>query len=375
MKNIILKSTLTLLILGLMSGCNSGGASPADKQQDVPSAGVAIADQLDADLEHYLPSGNSTSVDSFYVLKRLCNENGGEFDPSSSECICGLGGLFDTRGDKPGCARLSAEGGQLTHSGNALTFEGVNINAGEIGADWSAAADGAKPFRVSFVGASDIQVGYLNVFSTDKSGAFSSIVRMFRGAPYLEGESAEPFYEPDEKFVLPALGMGVEKLSQDDQKRFSGFVVPELPDSTISQTPGEVFTNAYQSMRALKDFHPSVVFSPYPTGCASYCVAAVSLETGNPDYSASYAKVYQFGTPSTRTIVVRDNVSSNVAGVIVLNAAETVSTITFAHLQEDDQLESPFFQLESFDRYGALVGMDIVSQLDIFSSILQGMGK
>jgi hypothetical protein len=380
MKKRSFEMSLVLIALVGLSACTSDGGSPASAaQQAAAGSGIEIAYSVDANLQRYLPSTElDPSQSGFYVLKNVCAQAGGFFDNESSECFCPDGGLFSTEGVNPSCTRLNSNQGKLVQaldgaSQNSLTFNGVDVNSQAVIQSWVAAGGESKPFRTSFVGASEIQIGSFDMFGIDQDGTFSTNVRMFQSAPYLEGQSAEPFYEPDVRFVAEALGADDKSLTDEDRNAFSGFLIPELPDSVISQVPGDIFSKAYESMRSKQAFTPNVIVSPYPTGCASYCIASMPVDTGNPQYSAIYVKTFQLGTPSTRTIVVRDDQSSNVVGIIALNAAETVSTLTFTHLVEDDQISSPFFQLSAFDRYGRVVALDISNQLDIFSKILQGM--
>jgi hypothetical protein len=217
---------------------------------------------------------------------------------------------------------------------------------------------GAMPFRLSFFGYATLDVQFDPLLKLVQSGITTSnseetLYSVIEGTPFSTYSRNYPLYEPDLDYLWASLGQDTQSLSQTDQERFMSLVVPSQTHSTTESIASAALKRTYDHFKARSDFQPASVSSPYASGCASYCVASEPIETGTPDYFANYKKVYQLGTPSARLIVLQDAKTNDVAGILSLNVAETVSTLTtIEKLQIEPHSVAETYLFHTYDRYG-----------------------
>jgi hypothetical protein len=395
----------TLLLASCLSACQPENQTQAPAQSTSVSSGF---DAVDAALTQAGLPGNNfppTSVlGRFSALEMTCKEAGGMLDIINEECDCRNGGLFTTASHVPTCdvpkyldgvheIQLDASD-ILEHDQRApaLTIDTSYMDFSKPGfvdllqffnnQEDLMKSGIALPFRLAFLSPTilPVQIDPAKIRKAqtelsaptdngDPNGTLGCLYSVALGMPLDQWNGCVDrnpitLYEPEAKFLGHALGVDPIALSAEDSARFSSL---DLSKVSVKQAPA--ILAAYSELHKQPMFNPTTVKTPYESGCATYCVASEPLALGvdfeGSSVTANYEKVYEMGTPSARTIVVRDAKSNAVEGLISLNVEETVSSVTIV---DGDSSETKF---ATYDRYGNSLYSQETNQADPFSFLKQ----
>jgi len=365
-------------VMVCITACQSGNTNSEQNQNPGSEllGGSTITAQIDQKFVADYPKSDlqRSSVETgFYTLKQTCQETGGLFDEKTKECLCETGGLFTTGTTTTMCApmdfsivsiQMYAPSG-IYQDKKMLMYtdrSGLSFNDEKmLSIFMSPLYTMREPFRLSMYGFANylLQIDPQHPAARTESYlrnpkvTASSLYSVIQGRPFTENDESFPLYEPNSRFVLAdfniILGLSAEELAEFE----SIGAVEQVGEQ--DRDVANMLTVAYKSVRNTSTYAPDRVTSPYRSGCASYCVASSDLNIASDVYSATYKKVYQFGTPSARLIVLQKKRSKEVVGVISLNIAETISTITLVERHANPTL----YSYRTFDRnWNALYSRD-----------------
>jgi hypothetical protein len=378
-----------------VSACQNGNMSPEQNQNAGSEllGGSTITAQIDRKLvaDYPQPDARRSQVETqFYTLKQTCQEAGGLFDGKTKECFCESGGQFTTGTTTTMCApmdfsivsiQMFAPSGiyqdkkMLMYTDRSgLSFDDEKMLSSLMSPLYTMRA----PFRLSMYGFANylLQIDPQHPAARTESYLHnpkvtaSSLYSVIQGRPFIDNGESFPMYEPNSRFVLAdfniILGLSAEELAEFE----SVGAVEQVGVRDWNAAEGLIA--AYKSVRNAQTYVPDQVSSPYRSGCASYCVASSDLNIASDTYTATYKKVYQFGTPSARLIVLQRKNSKEVVGVISLNVAETISTITLVERHANPTL----YSYRTFDRnWNALYSRDEIAEetqgADSFEQLLK----
>jgi hypothetical protein len=377
------------LALSACDSGNSGNSANQNQQAQVAPSPASIAQTVDSKLKKYYPGNSSMDsvMQNLYSLKEICAEKGGNYNSDALECPCPNGGLFTTAADEPGCAAVTTDGSGFSlvdRSGSYQTKSDYSKLAlvtllgpseDQTVATWKEnAVNAPKPFRLSFLGQEDFRIA--DTLFPDSEFSTHTALMSLSGEPFSADGASLGLYEPDPKFALAALDQDPEPMSDSDRRLFSSITLPDSFDIELTTFGGDmdaapVVKQAYD--RLPRVFSPTSISSPFESGCATYCVASERISTdADSNYIATYRKVYQFGTPSSRMIVVQDAKNLDVVGVVALNVAGTVSTVNFIHIDRTPPFGYPYTISSTYDRYGNHLWTDRDSNtVDSFKTLLR----
>lgn len=277
-------------------------------------------------------------------LKRLCNSaewSAGRpyFDEKSQECDCAHG-FPTTAGSELACAAVEIEpllGFVATYATREGKLRKAIASADSDYLDsirsWLAEHKIATfSFELPIYGIGRIDAGHLGY--KDPRFPESDYRSQVVGKPYtpeLWGEqcSRVVLFESDPSLLLHSLGgREVNSVGLDyDYKKAKAFAGIEDPRESEGKV-APVLAALYRQFKAEDArFTVDTSYSPYDSQCASYCVLSQRMTSPDARWEASYVKTYQLGAVSSRVLMLRDIVTKQVAGVVELNPAETVSLL------------------------------------------------